>query len=66
MTTPYVVMGATDAKYYHIICDNVYRHSPFDVPVPIFLLFHQTNERIPLDSFEKAIIFFKQYIKRLS
>ena len=66
VTMPYVVMGATDAKYYHIICDNVYRHSPFDVPVPIFLLFHQTNERIPLDSFEKAIIFFKQYIKRLS
>ena len=66
VTTPYVVMGATDAKYYHIVCDNVYRHSPFDVPVPIFLLFHQTNERIPLDSFEKGVIFFKQYIKRLS
>ena len=59
-------MGATDAKYYHIVCENVYRHSPFNIPVPIFMLFHQTDERIPLDSFEKALVFFKQYIRRLT
>ena len=66
VVAPYVIMGATDAKYYHIICDNVYRHSPFNIPVNIFLLFHQTNERMPLDSFEKAVAFFKMYIKRLT
>lgn len=66
VTAPYVIMGATDAKYYHLVCDNVYRHSPFNIPVPIFMLFHQTDERMPLDSFEKALVFFKQYIKRLT
>lgn len=66
VTAPYVIMGATDAKYYHIVCDNVYRHSPFNIPVPIFMLFHQTDERMPLDSFEKGVAFFKQYIKRLT
>ena len=66
VTAPYVIMGATDAKYYHIVCENVYRHSPFNIPVPIFMLFHQTDERIPLDSFEKALVFFKQYIRRLT
>lgn len=66
VTAPYVIMGATDAKYYHLVCDNVYRHSPFNIPVPIFMLFHQTDERMPLDSFEKGIVFFKEYIRRLS
>ena len=66
ITAPYVIMGATDARHYHLVCDNVYRHSSFNVPVNIFMLFHQTDERIPLESFEKGVAFFKMYIKRMT
>lgn len=59
-------MGATDARHYHLVCDNVYRHSSLNVPVNIFMLFHQTDERIPLESFEKGVAFFKMYIKRMT
>ncbi|MBO4383758.1 MAG: M20/M25/M40 family metallo-hydrolase [Clostridia bacterium] len=66
VTVPFMVMGATDARHYRIVCDQLYRYSPFNIPPNIFLLFHSTNERITLDSMEKAVAFFKKYIKTLT
>ena len=66
ITVPFQVMGATDARHYRIVTDQLYRYSPFNIPPNIFLLFHQTDERMTLDSMEKAVAFFKLYIKKLT
>ena len=66
VTVPFQVMGATDARHYRIVTDQLYRYSPFNIPANIFLLFHQTDERMTLESMEKAVAFFKMYIKKLT
>lgn len=31
LTTPYLALGSTDARKYQIVCDNVYRFSPYQI-----------------------------------
>lgn len=63
VVAPYLVMGGTDASYYDVICDNVLRFAPFNVSLSLFLTTHATNERIPIDCLEEAVIFFREYVK---
>ncbi len=63
---PYLVMGGTDAYHYEKICDNVLRFAPFDVPLSLFLTTHATNERCPIKALEEAVIFFREYIIKVS
>ncbi len=66
VTVPFMVMGATDARHYACVTDQIYRYSPFNIPANIFLLFHSTDERMALDCMDKAVAFFKMYIKKLT
>ena len=52
---PYIVMGATDSRYYTEICDEIYRISPFETPVSLLLTTHGTNERLPVSSIKTAV-----------
>ena len=63
---PFVVMGATDARHYQNVTDQIYRFSPFVMPVDILMLAHGTDERIPVGSLENGIVFFKRYIRLLA
>ncbi len=63
---PYLVMGGTDAYHYEEICDNVLRFAPFDVSLSLFLTTHATNERCPVKALEEAVIFFREYIIKVS
>ena len=66
IVAPYLVMGGTDARNYEPICKNVYRYSPFLVSTQLLLATHGTNERIPVDTLEDGVAFFKRYIKALA
>lgn len=66
IVAPYLVMGGTDAYNYEPICKNVYRYAPFKLSPELLLCTHGTNERIPVDLLESAIVFFKNYIRRAS
>ena len=66
IVAPYLVMGGTDAYNYEPICKNVYRYAPFKLSTELLLCTHGTNERIPVDLLENAIVFFKNYIRRAS
>ena len=59
---PYIVMGATDSRYYHEICDEIYRVSPFETHVSLLLTTHGTNERLPVASISTAMEFFRAFI----
>ncbi len=61
---PYIVMGATDSRYYTRICDEIYRISPFQTPVSLLLTTHGTNERLPISSIKTAVKFFEEFIER--
>lgn len=63
---PYLVMGGTDAYNYEPICKNIYRYAPFKLSTELLRNAHGTNERIPVDLLENAVVFFKNYIKRAS
>ncbi|MBR3835579.1 MAG: M20/M25/M40 family metallo-hydrolase [Clostridia bacterium] len=63
---PYLVMGGTDAYRYGEICDNILRFAPFNVPLSLFFTTHATNERIPISSLKEAVVFFREYIIKVS
>ena len=66
IVAPYLVMGGTDACFYEPICDNIYRFAPFKVSTELLLCTHATNERLPIDTVEESVAFFKRYVRKLS
>lgn len=66
IVAPYLVMGGTDAYNYEPICDNIYRYAPFELTTELLRCTHGTNERLPINLMENAIVFFKNYIRRAS
>ncbi len=66
IVAPYLVMGGTDACYYEPICKNVYRFAPFNVTVALLRTTHNTNERVPVNTIEDGVVFFKRYIERMA
>jgi len=63
---PFVVMGATDARHYQNLTDQIYRFSPFVMSPDILMTAHGTDERIPIDCLKDGIVFFKRYIRILA
>lgn len=66
IVAPYLVMGGTDAYHYEIVCENIYRYSPFIADTKLLLCTHGTNERLPKKTVGEAVVFFKRYIKALT
>lgn len=66
IVAPYLVMGGTDAYNYEPICKNIYRYAPFQLTTELLRCTHGTNERLPIDLMENALLFFKNYIRRAS
>ncbi|MDW7695009.1 M20 family peptidase [Flammeovirgaceae bacterium SG7u.111] len=62
IVTPYLVVGATDARYYYELTDNVYRFMPVTDPIG----FHDINERISVDSYYQALNYYYNLIKNSS
>jgi carboxypeptidase PM20D1 len=59
---PYLVQGATDSKYYSVICDAIYRFSPVEVNPDDRHRVHGINERIQVDALARMVKFFGQLI----
>ncbi len=60
---PNVVPGATDARYYTRICENVYRFTPMQADSSDLRRVHGINERIPVDSLARMVKFFGMLIQ---
>ena len=63
---PYLVFGGTDAYLYEPICENILRYAPFRLTPSLLANTHGTNERIPVDCMEDAVVFFKRYVRGMS
>ncbi len=61
-SAPYLVLGATDSRYFNILTPNVYRFSPFFINSKNLTCFHGIDERVPKSEFENGIRFYRQVI----
>lgn len=62
ITTPYLVLGATDGRYLTTLTPQVFRFIPFhDIQG-----FHGVNERVGVTEYKKAIGFYYNFIKQYS
>ncbi|HVP21181.1 MAG TPA: M20/M25/M40 family metallo-hydrolase [Anaerolineaceae bacterium] len=60
---PYLVLAATDARYYHEICDEVYRFTPLVMTSEDIHRVHGLNERVSIDALGKMVQFYIQLLK---
>lgn len=59
IVTPYLVLGATDSRFFGDLTTQVFRFTPFTDPEG----FHGVNERIKVTEFKKGIMFYYNFIK---
>ena len=63
IVSPYLMVATTDSRYYHDICDRVYKFSPMDVSKDDLSRMHADDERM---SKENVINSVKFYIRLLN
>lgn len=66
LVSPYMVVGATDARHFNELSEDIYRFLPTRITTSNVKSFHGLNERIALSEFENAIRFYTQLIKNTS
>lgn len=62
VVAPGLMIGATDARHFADVADNVYRFSPMQAKPEDLARFHGTNERISVANFIEMIRFYRQLI----
>jgi carboxypeptidase PM20D1 len=65
VVAPYLVPGATDARHYAPLAENVYRFLPLAMASDDLARFHGLNERISLDDYGRVIRFYVQFLATL-
>ena len=65
IVTPYVMMAASDSRYFAQITDFVYRFSPFEMSQEQRGTLHAVDERIHVSSLRRGIEFYSRLIARL-
>ena len=55
---PYLMLGASDARYYYNICDSVYRFMPVQLGSKALKLIHGIDEHINIADLEKMAQFY--------
>lgn len=65
VVTPYLVVGATDSRFFSEICDAVYRFSPLTLSAAERATMHAKNERVRVNKWLRGVEFFKTLIKKL-
>lgn len=63
VVAPVVTIGATDARYYVKLSKNIYRFLPLPTEAGDLSRIHGTNERVAVEDFARAIIFYRQLIR---
>ena len=58
VTTPFLVNGSTDSKYYADLTDQVLRFCPLVLPPADVGSIHGVNEKVSLENLEKGLAFY--------
>lgn len=62
LPVPYLVLGATDARHFQDLSENIYRFMPFRLGANDVQRIHGTNERLAISSFYEGIYFYQRII----
>lgn len=62
---PYVMMAATDARFFTRICDRVYRFAPFRMTRAQRESIHSYDEHLGVDAFGTGIRWYRRLIEKL-
>lgn len=65
VVTPYVQNGATDSRSFGVICDRIYRFTPFELSQQERDALHARNERIHVATYLRGIEFYRSLVARL-
>jgi len=65
VVSPYLMMAATDSRYYHRISEHVYRFSPMQMHLEERAMIHSVNESIKIDYLMECITFYHHLLKKL-
>ncbi len=65
LVSPYLVLGATDGRYYYNITDNVFRFSPIPLQKEDLQRIHGINERVSIEGFKKSVDFYATLISNM-
>ena len=63
---PYVMMAATDSRFFTGICDRVYRYAPFRMTKAQRESIHSYDEHIGVDDFLAGIDWYQRLIERIT
>jgi carboxypeptidase PM20D1 len=63
VVSPFLSLGATDARWYTIISPNVYRFAPYRLRAEDVARIHGTNERIAVEDYVGMIRFYVELLK---
>lgn len=66
LVSPYMVVGATDARHFTALSDQIYRFLPIRMDKSNIKSLHGLNERIAVSDFENSVRFYTQLIKNTS
>lgn len=66
LVSPYLVLGATDGRYYYALTDRVYRFMPILMHPQDIPRLHGINERISVEDYQKAVKFYYSLLSNLS
>ena len=61
-----MVVGATDARHFTALSDQIYRFLPIRMDKSNIKSLHGLNERIAISDFENSVRFYTQLIKNTS
>ncbi|GAB7002705.1 M20 family peptidase [Nocardioides sp. AN3] len=62
---PYVMMAATDSRFFTSICERVYRFTPFRMTKAQRAAIHAADERLGVDAYLDGVRWYRRLIERL-
>jgi carboxypeptidase PM20D1 len=62
---PYVMMAATDSRFFTAICDRVYRFAPFRMTRAQRAAIHAADERLGTEAYLDGVGWYRRLIERL-
>ena len=63
VVAPYLVVGATDARYFHGLSESVYRFLPLRMTGEDLERMHGTDERVGVADYARAVRFYAQLLR---
>ena len=63
---PYVMMAATDSRFFTEICERVYRYTPFRMSKAQRQAIHSYDEHLGVEAYAEGVLWYQRLIERIA